>query len=105
MEREQLDKKLEEIQAQITEWERLIQEPQFNRMVEMVEQKRRILLQELASLPSSLDDCIADVAKRGEIAGLQSAINYPELMVQELKQVRTEILEQIREDEENVQSI
>lgn len=66
-----------------------------------MELKRRTLLQGLGCLASSVDDCIREQGSKGELKGAQDVMDYPALMVMELKMKREEILEQIREDENN----
>lgn len=94
-----LNDQLEEVRRQIGEWQRLLNDPQYQRLVFGLREQIRARQSACYGLiPTSLDALIAMGSGNAEIVGIESALSYPSVLIDDLKRAERNLLEQINAD-------
>jgi len=93
-----LNDQLEKIRHEISKWNRLVNDEQYQKLlVGMREQVRARQGACYGLIPHSLDALISMGGINAEIAGIECALSYPKVLIDDLRAQERLILEQINE--------
>ena len=94
-----LNDQLEAARAEMAGWQQLLENPQYRKLEERLrEQVRARQSGCYGLLATSLDALIAMGSGNAEIVGIESALAYPKVIIEDLKRVERVLLEQINEN-------
>ena len=94
-----LNDQLEKVRKEIAEWNALLDSPQYQKLVYGLQEQVRARQKACYGLlATSLDALIAMGSGNAEIVGIESALSYPKVIIEDLKRVEHSLLEQINEN-------
>ncbi len=94
-----LNDQLEEVRMEIAAWQKLVDDPQYKKLLlGLREQVRARQSACYGLLAHSLDALISMGSVNAEVVGLESAMAYPQVMIDDFKRMERSLLEQINVD-------